>query len=510
MSSTANRIVKNTGFLYAKMAINVFISLYTTRLILNALGASDYGIYNVVGGVIAMLSFLNAAMASATQRYLNYSEGEGDIRKKTVIFNNSVVLHLGIALLVIALFLILKPLFFNHMININPSRIGAATWVYYFMIASTAFTVMTVPYDAILNSHENMLYYAIVGLIQSLLNLTAAFIITKYLGDRLILYGLFMALISILVLIIMRVYCKKHYQECVFSPKIYCDKKSLVEQGRFAGWNLFGTSASVISAYGSNLVLNNFFGTILNAAYGVCGQLDGQMKALSSNLLKAVNPIITKSEGAKNSEMMYKAAFSASKLSVLLYALITVPFFIDCPYILKIWLKNVPPYTIIFCQLVVVRGLIEQLTLPLGTVINAHGEIRGINLATSLAYYFSILALFLCYKIDCPPQAILWLAISVATFLSVYKIMFCKKYCGMNVSLFSRDVLLRIIGVISVTAAIDLIIEYSLPESLYRLCILCAVSFITFIISFYYIGLSQTEKGTIKKLTSNILKRFTT
>lgn len=508
MSSTANRIVKNTGFLYAKMAINVFISLYTTRLILNALGASDYGIYNVVGGVIAMLGFLNSAMASATQRYLNYSEGEGDLQKKTVIFNNSVVLHFGIALLIIILFLLLKTVFFNHMLNINPSRIGAASWVYFFMIISTAFTVMTVPYDAILNSHENMLYYAIVGLIQSVLNLVAALIITAYFGDRLVLYGLFMAFIAVIVMVIMRVYCKKHYPECVFSPKKYLDKKSLIEQSKFAGWNLFGSSASIISSYGSNLVLNNFFGTILNAAYGVCGQLDGQMKALSNNLLKAVNPVITKSEGAKDRSMMYKAAFSASKLSVLLYALITIPFFIDCPYILKIWLKNIPLYTITFCQLVVFRGLIEQLTLPLGTVINAHGKIRGINLTTSLTYYFSIFALFICYKINCPPQAILWIAIIVASFLSIYKILFCKKYCGMEISLFVRDVLVRIIGVIAITSIIDVIIEVSLPQSFYRLCILCVASFIAFVISFYYVGLTHAEKNTVNGILTNIRSRF--
>ena len=504
MSSTANRIVKNTGFLYAKMAINVFISLYTTRLILNALGASDYGIYNVVGGVIAMLGFLNSAMTNATQRFLNYSEGQGDLFKKTVIFNNSVVLHFGISLLIAVLFLSLKPLFFGYMLNIDPERIYAASWVYYFMIISTAFTVMNVPYDAVINSHENMLYYAIVGLIQSLLNLAAALIITKYFGDRLILYGLFMAFISILVLIIMRIYCIKHYPECVFSPKKFVSIKSLKEQSSFAGWNLFGSSASMINAYGSNVVMNNFFGTALNAAYGVCGQLDGQMKALANNLLKAVNPVITKNEGANDHLTMFKVTFSASKLSVLLYAIMVIPFFVDCSYILKLWLKNVPPFTVVFCRLIGVKGMVELLTLPLGTVINARGKIKNTSLFTGVVYYCSIMLLYLFYSLGCPPQTILLVGIAVALLVSFYQVAYCYKYCEMPLRDFLQDVLCRIIVVVLITGIVDFTIECLFAESFHRLLILLTVSVFTFVCCFYFIGLTKKEQRIVRNLLANI------
>jgi len=305
--STSTRIIKNTGFLYAKMAITVFISLYSTRLILNALGASDYGIFNVVGGAIAMLGFLNASMAVATQRFMSYSEGEGDIEHIKQIFNNSLILHVIIALIVGIILISLKPILFDYLLNIESAKIDAAKWIYYFMIVSTIFTIVTVPYDATMNAHENMLYYSIIGIIQSLLNLGCAIIITRVTNDKLIWYGGLMALISMFVLLIMIVYCKRKYNECLFKPIRYYDKSTMKEITSFAGWNFIGGAASIISGYGIGLVLNVFYGTIANAAQGIANQISGQLGALGSNIKKAFNPVITKSEGAGERETIKKS-----------------------------------------------------------------------------------------------------------------------------------------------------------------------------------------------------------
>lgn len=498
--STSSRIVKNTGYLYIKMAINVFISLYTTRLILNSLGASDFGVFNVVGGAIAMLAFLNASMASATQRYMNYTEGEGDEKKKNIIFNNTIFIHLLIALFVTVLLVLLKPLFFNYIINIDEDRLFAAACVYYCMIASTMFTVMTAPYDAVMNSHENMLYYSIVGLIQSLLNLLVAFIITWTNYDKLIVYGVLMTLVSIIVLVIMRVYCHRHYAECHLSIMKSLDGKTMKELFSFAGWNLLGSSASVVNGYGSNLALNKFFGTVLNAANGVRGQINGQLLAFSNNMLKAVAPVITKSEGAGDRRRMYKTTFSACKLSVLLYSLFAIPFVIDCPYILKLWLKNVPPYTLILCELTVVKVLLEQITLPLSTVINAVGKIKKVNLFTSLVQYGSIALLVLLYVWNFPPYAIVEVGILTATLISAFKIAYCAKYCGMESKRYMVDVVLRTMAVLVLSFVCTYLVHSLMTVSFYRLCITTGASIILFFLFFYFIALNGEEKYAAKQV----------
>ena len=237
--STAKRVIKNTGFLYAKMGITMFISLYTTRLILNSLGASDFGVFNVVGGAIAMLGFLNAAMASATQRFMSYTEGEGNKEKQKQIFNISFVLHLMIGLFLGLILMIAGYFFFNGILNIEPERIFAAKVVYGSLIVSTMFTVMSVPYDAVLNARENMLYYSIVGIIESLLKLGVALVIVYYAGDKLILYGILMAIIPIVIMFIMRIYCHFNYEECTLSFRKYWDKSLMKEMTHFAGWNFF-------------------------------------------------------------------------------------------------------------------------------------------------------------------------------------------------------------------------------------------------------------------------------
>lgn len=308
----------NTGILYARMSITMFISLYTTRLILNSLGASDFGIFNIVGGAIAMLGFLNVAMANATQRFMSYSEGAGDKDKQKSIFNVSVILHFLIALLVGIVLVIAGYFFFNGILNIPAERMHAARMVYYFMIVSTMLTVMTVPYDAVVNAHENMLYYAIVGIIESVLKLAVALVVVYTLADKLIIYGLLMAGISLLVMIIMRVYCHRKYMECEFAPKKYCNRPLMKEMTGFSGWNFMNSSITMITNYGQGVVINIFYGTIVNSAQGITNQISGQLGAFARSMLKALNPIIVKNEGAGNRSQMLYASVLGSKISFFL------------------------------------------------------------------------------------------------------------------------------------------------------------------------------------------------
>lgn len=238
--NTVSRVIRNTGFLYMKMGVTMFVSLYATRLVLNALGVDDFGIFNMVAGVIAMLAFLNASMAAATQRFMSYAEGEGDPEKQKIVFNISVVLHLAIAVMVGILLYAAAPILFGHVLNIPEDRVFAARCVYWAMIASTVFGILGVPCEAMLNAHENMLYFAVIGVLESFLKLGAALLVVHVLADKLVLYGVLMAGISILAMTAMLVYCRRNYAECVIAPRRYWKRGVFREMGSFAGWNFTG------------------------------------------------------------------------------------------------------------------------------------------------------------------------------------------------------------------------------------------------------------------------------
>ena len=396
--STANRVIKNTGFLYAKMGITMFISLYTTRLILNSLGASDFGIFNIVGGAISMLGFLNTAMAGATQRFMSYSEGEGNKEKQKSIFNVSFILHLIISLLVGVALLITGYFLFDSILNIPTNRIFAAQIVYSSLIISTMFTIMTVPYDAAMNAHENMKYYAIVGVFESLLKLAVAFVCVYTNYDKLIVYGSLMACIPMVTLTIMRIYCHRHYEECIISPKKYWEKGLMKEMTSFAGWNLFQTAAAMITNNGVGIVMNMFFGTVINAAQGVANQICSQLMTLTNNLSKAINPIITKAEGEKDHVKVLKFASTSSKATFFITSLFAIPAIITMPTLLTIWLKDVPDYAIYFAQCQLVIAMCEQLTSGFNTAITATGNIKNISISKSIIKFSYLPLSYLLFK----------------------------------------------------------------------------------------------------------------
>lgn len=378
--STASRVAKNTGYLYAKMGITMFISLYTTRLVLNSLGDVDFGIFNIVGGAIAMLGFLNVAMSGATQRFMSYTEGEGNKEKQKQIFNISIVLHTAISLFMGVVLLVVGYFFFHGILNIPPDRLYAAQVVYGSLIVSTMFTVMSVPYDAMLNAHENMRYYAIVGIIESLLKLAVAFAVVYTTSDKLIVYGVLMAAIPLISLTIMRIYCHRRYEECVWAPRRYFDHGLMREMTGFAGWNFITTVSTMGNQYGLGIVLNHFFGTTLNAAQGLGNQLSGQLQAFSNNLLKAVNPVIGKSAGEKNMDKLINTSLYSSKMAYVLMALFGLPAIAEMESIMHIWIgnsgQNIPQYAALFCQMQITRTLVESLTISQQSAILAYGRIK--------------------------------------------------------------------------------------------------------------------------------------
>lgn len=509
MSSTANRVIKNTGFLYAKMGITMFISLYTTRLILNSLGASDFGIFNIVGGAIAMLGFLNGAMASATQRFMSYSEGEGDKEKQKSIFNVSFLLHFGISFVVGIALLIAGYFFFNGILNIPADRVFAAKVVYGSLIVSTMFTVMTVPYDAAMNAHENMKYYAVVGILESLLKLAVAFacVYTSY--DKLIVYGSLMACIPLITLTIMRIYCHRHYEECVIAPRTYWHKGLMKEMTSFAGWNFLGSASSMVGNYGIGLVLNHFHGALLNAAQGVAGQLSGLLSVFSNNMLKALNPLITKTEGAGERDKMLKATTTGCKFSFYMLAIFAIPAIVEMPYVLKLWLKNVPQWAVVFTQLQLVRTLIEQTTITLGTALSAEGRIKRINQVTGIINIAPIILIYVLFSLGYSPVFMYVVNISIfGVLLSTAKVYFMKTHCGMGYSYYARNILYPILCTTIPPLAGAYLITFLIDEGFGRLITTSCISSIIFLFSLYKFGVTQEEKNILIQLKNKVSKQI--
>ncbi len=505
---SAKRIIKNTGFLYAKMGITMFISLYTTRLILNALGSSDFGIFNVVGGAIGMLGFLHAAMSGATQRFMSYYEGKGDREKQKYIFNVSSVLHFIIAAILVAILIIAGSIFFNGILNIPTERIFAAKIIYASLILSTAFTVISVPYEAVLNAHENMLFYSIIGVIESLLKLATALTIVYYAGDKLVLYGILMATIPLISRTCMQVYCHRKYEECVIAPRKYFEKGLMKEMTGFAGWSFLGSASSMISGYGSGIVLNIFHGTILNAANGVSGQINGQMQAFSTNMLKAVSPVIVKKEGGGNRTEMYNTTFWACKMAVLIYAIFAIPFLIEADFILKLWLKNAPPYSVIFIKIIIVKVLVEQITLPLGTTIAAIGKIKQYNIVSSLLWLFYMLLIYGLFKLNFEPQSMKYAELFIAVCISAYQVFYCFRYAQMNLNDYVLKVIIKTGIVILISVTMGSVSHYFIKNEYVRLIGVIITSSIALIITFIYVDFDTDErkmfiKKTIKLLNNN-------
>lgn len=499
--NTANRIIKNTGFLYTKMFITVFISLYTTRIILNSLGASDFGIFNIVGGAIGMLGFLNSTMANATQRFMSYAEGEGNLESKRKIFNVSFILHVIIAIITVLLLLASMYPLFNGILNITPDRIIAAKFVYVCLVISTVLTIINVPYDAVMNAHENMLYYSIIGIFESLLKLLVAFACVYTTHDKLLVYGTLMALIPLLTLTIMKLYCHRNYQECFFSFKKYWDIKLVKQIATFSVWNFLTAITSLFSAQGIGLVLNHFYGTVLNAAQGIANQLNGQMSAFSTNMMKALNPVIVKNAGAKDLDGMNVVTIAGCKYSTYLTMLFAVPFIIEVSFILKIWLEEVPEWTTLFCILQVIQTIICQTANSASTAVYAQGDIKGYAIYKSMMNALPVLLAYISLQLGGAPY---WIYIPMiivwAVGGNIVIIAYSKAKCGLLIKDYWKGVILPVIGTFLLMYFIGIIPSLFSCESFIRLIITCCMTTLGMGLAMITFGMKQNEKQHVLSL----------
>jgi O-antigen/teichoic acid export membrane protein len=503
----------NTAFLYGKMIVTMFISLFSTRLILGALGVEDFGIFNLVAGVIGMLTFLNGAMAVSTQRYLSFYLGAGNIAKQKSVFNASVLLHLIIGVLVILALEILGLFLFDGTLNIPLERIPTAKLVYHFMVISTFFTINSVPYDALINAHENMLLDTVVGIFESLLKLGIAIWLVYSPTDKLVLFGLLTAGLTILIRIIKSVYCTRKYEECSLQLKSLFNHELFKEMFSFAGWNLFGAFCNVVRDQGLAIVLNLFVGIIANAAYGIANQVNGQLSAFALNIIKALNPQIVKSEGSGDRKRMLKLAMIACKLSFFLLAFFAVPLIIEMHYVLSIWLKTVPEYAVLFCQLILIISLLKQLTWGLMVAIQSVGIIKLYQAIVGSLLILNLPVAILLMKLGFPAYTVLLASIFLEILAGAARIVFARKLTGLNSGEFLIKIIIIPISIILLVLLIAFVPHIFMEENFLRLLLSILLSSFFILLFGKLFAISVEENKKIAELISSFLlsarRRFT-
>ncbi len=502
----AKKIIKNTVFLYIKMAVTIFISLYTTRVVLSSLGITDFGIYTVIGGAIALLGFLNASMAQATQRFMSFYKGKGIIESQLQIFNISLVLHVLLALFFGILLLIAGNFLFDGILNIPTERIYAAKVVYAALIISVMFKITTVPYDAVLNTNENMLYYSIVGILESLLKLFIALIIVQTSQDKLVVYGTLMSIVPFITLVIMRFYCHRNYQECRISIFKYWNRILMLKIIKFGGWSLLSTIASMVTLQGQGILLNVFFGPNVNSAHGVANQISGQLGALSNNMQKAVNPVIVKSEGDQNKVMAKKVSFTACKFSYVLLGIFAIPMIFETSYFLRLWLVNVPNYSIVFLQLILIKNLIIQIARPLHTLITSTGNIKELSVSKSTLFIIALITTYFLLKNSFPPYSIHLVLLFVGSIISlVIYPYYLKKINNISSINYYKEVLFRSTAATMIAILLAFIPYFVMQESLARFISVFLVFLFFFMLSSYFILLETQERNFVKRILINKL-----
>lgn len=484
--------------MYIRMGITVFISLYTTRIILSALGTADFGIFNVIGGSIAMLGFLNSTLANATQRFMSFAEGEGILDNKRRVFNVSIVLHFIIGTITIILLLAIMPLLFDKILNIEPQRYNSAKIIYYCLILSTFLSIINVPYESVLNAHENMLTYSIVGIIDSILRLSIAFICLYTPYDKLIVYGILMTCIPLLTLSYMKFYCHRHYNECVLSPVRYWDIKLTQRIFNFSGWNFLTAISSLFTVQGIGIVLNHFYGSALNAAQGIANQVNGQLSSFSVNMMKAVNPVIVKKKASRNLQSMNKITLTGCKFSAYLIMFFAIPIMLEMPYILGIWLKQVPAWTSLFCILQLIYSILIHASNAASTAIYASGNIKYYAIYKCIMNILPLITSYICFAFGGSP---VWLYIPMLVFMgiggNIVIVYYAHKECNLSIKSYFKEVLIPVIITGFIMLVFGIIPILMLSDNFIRL-ILCALMTTSgMAISFSKVGMTSDERSII-------------
>ena len=439
----SQKIVVNTGILLTRLILSTLISLFSTRIVLQALGNSDFGIFSLISGLILMLAFLSAALGTSTQRFLSYHHGVGDMTLLKKVFTNSLFLHIVIGLFIVTLILGVGYFLFHGFLNIRPERIGAAQIIYIGTAIAFFFNIISVPFTGLLTANENQLWTAIVNLIESFSRLGIAYYLFYTHGDKLVVYGLLMASNLVMKCILFAVYCFKKYPECTLKGLFKVDKTLIKEMTSFASWNLFGVICSLGRFQGLAIILNRFYGTVANAAYGISNQIGTQLNYFSESLLVAVNPQIMRSEGLNDRKKMLNLSMLASKFGTLIMSGVSIPILFELPAILHLWLKEVPPNTTIFCNLTILAILINQETVGLQSAVQAIGKIKMYQIVMGSLLMLNLPVAYLLLSLGFQSYWAILVFVILEIIACIFRILFVRKLGNLSIKEYIRKVFLK-------------------------------------------------------------------
>tara|TARA_B110000240_G_scaffold174071_1_gene200270 strand:+ start:3014 stop:4501 length:1488 start_codon:yes stop_codon:yes gene_type:complete len=484
------------------MMLVMLVTLYTTRIVLSSLGVEDYGIFSVVGGIVTMFSFLSGTMASASQRYFAFELGKNNFEQLQKTFNMSIIIYAVIAIIILIFAETIGLWFLNTKINIPAERLDAARWVYHFSILSFIFTILAIPYNALIIAYEDMKIYAYVGIVEVILKLAIVYLLLLISFDKLKLYSVLMFVVTLMITFTYRIICKKKYNKGRF---IYnWDNKLFKEILTYSGWNLFGSISSVVMGQGINILLNVFFNPTINAARGISFQISMAIKSFSNNFYTAVKPQVTKYYAQEDMENMNRLVIQSSKFSFFLLLLLSVPIINETPKILELWLKEVPDYTVLFTQLLIVNILLESLSNPLRTVAQATGNVKIYQSIVGGLQIMNLPISYIFLKNGFQPEVTFIIAIIISLICLFARLMILRNLVQFDIKRFSKSVLapITLVSVLSfgVTIPSSLYIINSTMGSLLSILI-CIVSVGVFV---FFIGLNRNEKNVIIRVLKKI------
>lgn len=492
------RIAKNTMLLYVRMLVTLLITLFTSRIVLKALGFDDYGLYNVISGVVALFAFLKSSMSSSTQRFLAYEMGSGTSDSLRRVFSMCLNTHILLAFMLLALAETVGLWFLNTYINIPEGHEAAANWIYQFAVLSLCTNMLSLPYDADIVSNERMGYFAFLSILDAVLKLAIAYVVLYAEGDHLVLYGALMMGVSVLNLLLNWVYCRAKFAETRYF--FYWDKQLFKRIFSFSGWTIYGQLAVVGSNQGTNILVNIFHNVLANAAMGVGHQVNAALTGLVSNFQTAFKPQITKSYASGDFGYLTSLTYFASKISFFLLFIVSLPIMLNIDLVLQLWLGEVPTHAGSLCVIFIVASLCNALSAPLWMNIFATGKVRNYQIGLSVVYVAELLAVYLLFRMGCS----LVTGVAMKAVLN-FSVIFVRLYYThhtqpeFSFSGFVRRVLLPVFGAALLTLLVSAPIVF-LVHNAYTKLFTTPVVVVASLAATYFVGLTGKERKSLRKL----------
>lgn len=491
MATGNNRIVKNTAYLFFRFLLTMFIGLFSVRIVLKVLGDVDYGIYNVVGGIVTMMAFLNNALSSTTQRFLSFELGVNNLERQKKIFSTSMSLYGILCIIILIIAESIGLWFVNNKLNIPIERLSAANWVYQLSIFSFVCSILQSPYNAAIIAHEKMKIYAYVSISEAIIKLLMIFALLYIGNDKLILYSLMMTLTSFIVFFFYKSFCCKYFVECHY--KIVFDRNIACELFSFAGWSTWGALSNIFKGQGVNIVLNMFFGVIVNTARGIAFQLDNAVNTLVQNFYIAVKPQIIKSYSTEKFEEVKSLIHMSTRLGYYLMLIPTIIFTFEMNMILSLWLGSVPKYAAVFTILVLVCNVILTIATPLMIVIHASGKVAKYQFLSGMSYMMVLPFTYLSVKYTNNPVSAFLVAIPFTFLYWGICYYFASKYVKLSIMWYTK-LIFRLFVVTIIAYILPTLASLLTLEGILRLVVISFTSIFSSCLTIFLFGIESSER----------------